>query len=86
MKQTVFQNLAAQRSYNNLDVTVKQALSHRQKRSPDGVLKCHITDSLLTIVQRVVDAEVMIYLYSFGCCYLVYYVSQLISITSQYNY
>lgn len=51
-------NLAAQRSYNNLDVTMKQALSHRQKRSPDGVLKCHITDTLLTIVQRVVDAEV----------------------------
>ncbi|XP_039264798.2 5'-AMP-activated protein kinase subunit gamma-1-like [Styela clava] len=51
-------NLAAQRSYNNLDVTVKQALSHRQKRAPGGVLRCFLSDSLLTIVKRVVDAEV----------------------------
>lgn len=51
-------NLAAQRSYNNLDITVKQALSHRPKRAPGGVLCCHISDTLITIVNRVVDAEV----------------------------
>lgn len=52
-------NLAVQRSYNNLDVTVKQALSHRPLRSPDGsVLRCHLHETLKTIVDRVVEAEV----------------------------
>jgi len=52
-------NLAVQRSYNNLDVTVKQALSHRPLRSPDGtVLQCYLNETLSVIVNRVVQAEV----------------------------
>ncbi|XP_076808266.1 5'-AMP-activated protein kinase subunit gamma-1-like isoform X1 [Clavelina lepadiformis] len=52
-------NLAVQRSYNNLDITVKQALSHRPLRSPDGgVLRCYLRETLSTIVKRVVEAEV----------------------------
>jgi len=52
-------NLAVQRSYNNLDVTVKQALSHRPLRSPDGsVLSCFPSETLNVIIDRVVRAEV----------------------------
>jgi len=52
-------NLAVQRSYNNLDVTVKQALSHRPLRSPDGsVLRCYLHETLNVIIDRVVQAEV----------------------------
>lgn len=52
-------NLAVQRSYNNLDVTVKQALSHRPLRSLDGsVLRCYLHETLNVIVDRVVQAEV----------------------------
>nr|CAB3265156.1 5'-AMP-activated protein kinase subunit gamma-1-like [Phallusia mammillata] len=52
-------NLAVQRSYNNLDITVKQALAHRPLRSPDGgVLRCYLSETLSAIVKRVVDAEV----------------------------
>ena len=52
-------NLAVQRSYNNLDITVKQALSHRPLRFPDGgVLRCYFNETLSTIVQRMVTAEV----------------------------
>ena len=53
------QNLAVQRSYNNLEVTVKQALSHRPLRSPDGgVLRCYLHETFDVIVKRVVSAEV----------------------------
>ena len=56
------QNLAVQRSYNNLDITVKQALSHRPLRSPDGgVLRCYRHEKLSVIMKRVVDAEVRFY-------------------------
>jgi len=52
-------NLAVQRSYNNLEVTVKQALSHRPLRSPDGgVLRCYLHETFDVIVKRVVSAEV----------------------------
>nr|XP_026689785.1 5'-AMP-activated protein kinase subunit gamma-1-like [Ciona intestinalis] len=52
-------NLAVQRSYNNLDVSVKQALSHRPLRSHDGgVLRCYLQETISAILQRVVQAEV----------------------------
>ncbi|XP_031418726.1 5'-AMP-activated protein kinase subunit gamma-1-like isoform X3 [Clupea harengus] len=50
-------NLAAEKTYNNLDVTVTQALRHRWQYF-EGVLKCNRLESLDTIVDRIVKAEV----------------------------
>ncbi|XP_060052821.1 5'-AMP-activated protein kinase subunit gamma-2 isoform X2 [Erinaceus europaeus] len=50
-------NLAAEKTYNNLDVTVTQALRHRSQYF-EGVVKCSTTDLLETIVDRIVRAEV----------------------------
>ncbi|XP_064614021.1 5'-AMP-activated protein kinase subunit gamma-1-like isoform X3 [Liolophura sinensis] len=54
-------NLAAEKSYNNLDVTIKQALAHRScnpNTSFEGVAKCKSTDSLAAVMERIVKAEV----------------------------
>uniref|UniRef100_UPI00358FCB4A 5'-AMP-activated protein kinase subunit gamma-1-like isoform X1 n=1 Tax=Myxine glutinosa TaxID=7769 RepID=UPI00358FCB4A len=50
-------NLAAEKNYNNLDVSVTQALQHR---SPyfEGVAKCCKSEPLEDIVSRLVHAEV----------------------------
>lgn len=50
-------NLAAEKNYNNLDMTVTQALHHRSQYF-EGVVKCHRQESLETIVGRLVHAEV----------------------------
>ncbi|KAM9699251.1 5'-AMP-activated protein kinase subunit gamma-1-like [Menidia menidia] len=50
-------NLAAEKTYNNLDLTVTRALQHRSQRF-EGVMKCHKDESLGTIVDRIVKAEV----------------------------
>uniref|UniRef100_A0A674B180 5'-AMP-activated protein kinase subunit gamma-2-like n=1 Tax=Salmo trutta TaxID=8032 RepID=A0A674B180_SALTR len=50
-------NLAAEKTYNNLDVTVTQALRHRWQYF-EGVMQCHKLDTLETIVDRIVKAEV----------------------------
>ena len=51
------QNLAAEKTYNNLDITVTQALKHRSQYF-EGVMKCHKLETLETIVDRIVKAEV----------------------------
>uniref|UniRef100_A0A8C5BQ75 Protein kinase, AMP-activated, gamma 2 non-catalytic subunit b n=1 Tax=Gadus morhua TaxID=8049 RepID=A0A8C5BQ75_GADMO len=50
-------NLAAEKTYNNLDITVTQALKHRSQYF-EGVMKCHKLETLETIVDRIVKAEV----------------------------
>ncbi|XP_073533822.1 5'-AMP-activated protein kinase subunit gamma-2 isoform X3 [Phyllobates terribilis] len=50
-------NLAAEKTYNNLDITVTQALEHRSQYF-EGVVKCNKLETLETIVDRIVKAEV----------------------------
>uniref|UniRef100_A0A8C2WVN7 CBS domain-containing protein n=1 Tax=Cyclopterus lumpus TaxID=8103 RepID=A0A8C2WVN7_CYCLU len=50
-------NLAAEKTYNNLDVTVTEALRHRSQYF-EGVMKCNKLETLETIVDRIVQAEV----------------------------
>ncbi|OWK06541.1 hypothetical protein Celaphus_00012380 [Cervus elaphus hippelaphus] len=50
-------NLAAEKTYNNLDITVTQALQHRSQYF-EGVVKCSKLEILETIVDRIVSAEV----------------------------
>lgn len=50
-------NLAATRSYHNLDVTVQSALSHREQR-PEGVTTCRLNETVETVAKRLVKAEV----------------------------
>ena len=54
---TLLQNLAAEKTYNNLDITVTQALQHRSQYF-EGVVKCNKLETLETIVDRIVRAEV----------------------------
>nr|XP_005986301.1 PREDICTED: 5'-AMP-activated protein kinase subunit gamma-1 isoform X2 [Latimeria chalumnae] len=53
----VVKNLAAEKTYNNLDLTVTKALQHRSQYF-EGVLKCYKHETLETIVNRLVEAEV----------------------------
>uniref|UniRef100_A0A2K5R7G9 Protein kinase AMP-activated non-catalytic subunit gamma 2 n=1 Tax=Cebus imitator TaxID=2715852 RepID=A0A2K5R7G9_CEBIM len=53
----LLQNLAAEKTYNNLDITVTQALQHRSQYF-EGVVKCNKLEILETIVDRIVRAEV----------------------------
>ncbi|XP_012661967.1 5'-AMP-activated protein kinase subunit gamma-2 isoform X1 [Otolemur garnettii] len=50
-------NLAAEKTYNNLDITVTQALQHRSQYF-EGVVKCNKLEILEAIVDRIVRAEV----------------------------
>ncbi|XP_056418200.1 5'-AMP-activated protein kinase subunit gamma-1 isoform X2 [Hyla sarda] len=50
-------NLAAEKTYNNLDITVTKALGHRSHYF-EGVLKCYQHETLDTIISRLVEAEV----------------------------
>ncbi|XP_053564047.1 5'-AMP-activated protein kinase subunit gamma-1 [Bombina bombina] len=50
-------NLAAEKTYNNLDITVTKALGHRSHHF-EGVLKCYAHETLETIINRLVEAEV----------------------------
>uniref|UniRef100_A0A665U6V5 5'-AMP-activated protein kinase subunit gamma-1-like n=1 Tax=Echeneis naucrates TaxID=173247 RepID=A0A665U6V5_ECHNA len=50
-------NLAAEKAYNNLDITVTRALKHRSQYF-EGVVKCHKMETMETIVDRIVKAEV----------------------------
>ncbi|KAM9322249.1 5'-AMP-activated protein kinase subunit gamma-1-like isoform 2-T2 [Pholidichthys leucotaenia] len=50
-------NLAAEKTYNNLDISVTQALEHRSQYF-EGVVKCHKMETMETIVDRIVKAEV----------------------------
>lgn len=50
-------NLAAEKTYSNLDVTLKKANEHRNEWF-EGVHKCRSDESLFTIMERIVKAEV----------------------------
>lgn len=62
------QNLAAEKTYNNLDITVTQALQHRSQYF-EGVVKCSMLETLETIVDRIVKAEVSPCIISCNLCY-----------------
>lgn len=51
------QNLAAEKTYNNLDVSLKKANEHRNEWF-EGVQKCTLDETLFTIMERIVRAEV----------------------------
>lgn len=51
------QNLAAEKTYNDLDVSLKKANEHRNAWF-EGVQKCHLDETLYTIMERIVRAEV----------------------------
>jgi len=50
-------NLAAEKTYNNLDVTLKEANDHRNEWF-EGVHTCKRTDSLYKVMETIVKAEV----------------------------
>ncbi|CAI7994418.1 5'-AMP-activated protein kinase subunit gamma-1, partial [Geodia barretti] len=50
-------NLAAERSYNNLDITLKEALKHRAPAF-ERVHTCLLTETLSTIAERLVVKKV----------------------------
>uniref|UniRef100_U5EQL4 Putative 5'-amp-activated protein kinase gamma subunit n=1 Tax=Corethrella appendiculata TaxID=1370023 RepID=U5EQL4_9DIPT len=50
-------NLAAEKTYNDLDVSLRKANEHRNAWF-EGVQKCNLDESLYTIMERIVRAEV----------------------------
>lgn len=52
-----FQNLAAEKTYTNLDVTLKEANEHKTDWF-EGVEKCLLDETLFTVMERIVRAEV----------------------------
>ncbi|CAL8072931.1 unnamed protein product [Orchesella dallaii] len=50
-------NLAAEKTYNNLDITLKQANEHRNEWF-EGVHKCTLEETLFVIMERIMKAEV----------------------------
>jgi len=50
-------NLAAEKTYNNLDVTLKEANDHRNEWF-EGVHTCKRTDTLFKVMETIVKAEV----------------------------
>lgn len=52
-----FQNLAAEKTYNDLDVSLKKANEHRNAWF-EGVQKCNLDESLFTVMEKIVRAEV----------------------------
>ncbi|ESO88020.1 hypothetical protein LOTGIDRAFT_193883 [Lottia gigantea] len=51
-------NLAAEKTYNNLDITIAQALQHREQQGAESVAKCLASETLKTVIERIVKAEV----------------------------
>lgn len=49
--------MAAEKTYNNLDISVTQALEYRRNRF-DGVASCTKNETLGTIMERIVNKEV----------------------------
>ena len=50
-------NLAAEKTYSNLDITLKEANQHRNEWF-EGVHKCKQDESLFAVMERIVKAEV----------------------------
>lgn len=55
---TLQQNLAAQKNYNNLNMTMQEAIEGRWC-CIEGVLKCYPHETLETIIDRIAEAEVL---------------------------
>lgn len=55
------QNLAAQKTYNNLDMTMQEAV-RRRTCFTEGVIKCYPDETLETVINRIVEAEVKVFL------------------------
>lgn len=53
----LFQNLAAEKTYNNLDVSLREANEHRNEWF-EGVQSCKLDETLFAIMERIVRAEV----------------------------
>lgn len=51
------QNLAAEKTYNDLDVSLKKANEHRNAWF-EGVQKCNLDETLFTVMEKIVRAEV----------------------------
>jgi 5'-AMP-activated protein kinase regulatory gamma subunit len=51
------QNLAAEKTYNDLDVSLRKANEHRNAWF-EGVQKCNLDETLFTVMERIVRAEV----------------------------
>lgn len=54
----MIQNLAAQKNYNNLNMTMREAITSRACWV-EGVLKCYPYETLETIIDRIAKAEVL---------------------------
>lgn len=52
--------MAAEKTYNDLDVSLKKANEHRNEWF-EGVHKCRLSETLYMIMERIVRAEVRIY-------------------------
>ncbi|XP_025989710.2 dentin sialophosphoprotein isoform X1 [Solenopsis invicta] len=50
-------NLAAEKTYNNLDVSLREANEHRNEWF-EGVQSCKLDETLFTVMERIVRAEV----------------------------
>lgn len=52
-------NLAAEKTYNDLDITIEQALQHKTQESWfEGVVTCKKNDTLEVVIEKIVKAEV----------------------------
>lgn len=51
------QNLAADKTYNNLDVSLREANEHRNEWF-EGVQSCKLDETLYTVMEKIVRAEV----------------------------
>ncbi|XP_078321903.1 5'-AMP-activated protein kinase subunit gamma-1-like isoform X4 [Crassostrea virginica] len=52
-------NLAAEKTYNDLDITIEQALQHKTQGSWfEGVVTCTKSDTLEVVIEKIVKAEV----------------------------
>ncbi|XP_031789019.1 uncharacterized protein LOC100678622 isoform X4 [Nasonia vitripennis] len=52
-------NLAAEKTYNNLDVTLREANEHRNEWF-EGVQSCKLSETLFTVMEKIVRAEIKI--------------------------
>ncbi|XP_055876585.1 5'-AMP-activated protein kinase subunit gamma-2-like isoform X3 [Biomphalaria glabrata] len=51
-------NLAADKSYNNLDIPLSEALKNRQHNENEVVATCHVEELLSSVMEKIVKAEV----------------------------
>lgn len=68
----LFQNLAAEKTYNNLNVTLKKANEHRNAWF-EGVQKCTLDETLFDVLEKIVKAEVTYFFHFYLHNYLMYF-------------